>query len=100
MTEGRAEVIDRTRKVKAKVRLSCALLLTTDILMHAADEGVGTVQRQARQQLIGMQGHTSRIQQLQKCQSLLEINSSQRDAALCSAALAQSGTDVMVSLIP
>ena len=30
-----------------------------------------------------------------KCPSLLEINSSQRDTALCSAVLAQSDTDVM-----
>ena len=54
-----------------------------------------------RQEVHGKQGHMSRIQRLQKkCLSLLEINSSQRDAAICSAALAQSGTDVMVSLMP
>ena len=35
-----------------------------------------------------------------KCLSLLEINSSQRDTALCSAMLAQSGTHAMVPLIP
>ena len=44
--------------------------------------------------------HESHSAATKKCLSLLEINSSQRDAALCSAALAQSGTDVMVSLIP
>ena len=44
--------------------------------------------------------HESHSAATQKSLSLLEINSSQRDAALCSAALAQSGSDVMVSLIP
>ena len=54
-----------------------------------------------RQQLNGKQGHTNRIQQLQKkCLSLWEVNSSQRDTALCSTVLAQSGTDAMVPLIP
>ena len=54
-----------------------------------------------RQELHGKQGHTSRIQQQQKkCLSLLELNSSQRDSALCNAVLAQSGTDVMAPLIP
>ena len=43
MTE-RSRSDDRTRMVRAKVRFSCALLLTTDILMHAADKGVGPVQ--------------------------------------------------------
>ena len=34
---------DRTRTVNAKLPFSCALLLTTDILIHAADKGVGAV---------------------------------------------------------
>ena len=41
---GKSRCHDRTHKVRAKVRCSCALLLTTDILVHAADEGVGAVQ--------------------------------------------------------
>ena len=41
---GKSRSHDRTRKVRTKVRFSCALLLTTDILMHAADKGVGAVQ--------------------------------------------------------
>ena len=45
--------------------------------------------------------HKTRQQQLQKkCLSLLESNSSQSEAALCCAALAQSGTDAMEPLIP
>ena len=41
---GKSRSDDRTRKVRAKVRFLCALLLTTDILMHAADKGVGAVE--------------------------------------------------------
>ena len=41
---GKSRSDDPTRKVRAKVRCSCALLLTADILMHAADKGVGAVQ--------------------------------------------------------
>ena len=44
--------------------------------------------------------HESRSAATKKCLSLLEMNSSQRDTAHCSAVLAQSGTDVMVPLIP
>ena len=44
MTEGQAEVMIGRRKVRAKVRFSSALLLTTDILMHAADKGAGAAQ--------------------------------------------------------
>ena len=44
--------------------------------------------------------HESHSAATKKCRSLMEINSSQRDTALCSAVLAQSGTDVMLPLIP
>ena len=46
-------------------------------------------------------GHPSRVrQQPKKYLSLLEVSSSQSETALCSAMLAQSGTDAMVSLVP
>ena len=41
---GKSRSDGRTRKERAKVRFSCAPLLTTDILMHAADLGVAAVQ--------------------------------------------------------
>ena len=44
--------------------------------------------------------HESQSTTTKKCLSLLERNSSQRDTALCSAVLAQSGTYAMVPLIP
>ena len=44
--------------------------------------------------------HESHSAATKKCPSLLEINNSRRDTALCNAVLAQSGTDVMVPLIP
>ena len=43
MTEGKSRSHDRMRKVRTKVRFSCALLLTTHFLMHAADKGGGAV---------------------------------------------------------
>ena len=55
-------------------------------------------QRQ-RQRLHRKQVTLSRVSQLQKkCLSHLEINSSQSETALCSAVLAQSGTDAKVPL--
>ena len=44
MTEGKAGVMIERAGSRRKVRFSCALLLTTEILMQAADEGVGAVQ--------------------------------------------------------
>ena len=41
MTEGQAEVMIERARSTHKVRFACVLLLTTDILMHAADERVG-----------------------------------------------------------
>ena len=43
---------------------------------------------------------TFQSQQRKKCRSLLEINCSQGETALCCAVLALSGTDTLVSLIP
>ena len=47
-------------------------------------------------------GHPSHISiaTTKKCRSLLEINCSQGETALCCAVLALSGTDTLVSLIP
>ena len=44
MTEGQAEVMIERARSQQKMSFSCVLWVTTDILMHAADERLGAVQ--------------------------------------------------------
>ena len=70
---------------------------STDLSHHGVLSPIrptSKAQDKTRQQLHG------KVTRVEKCLSLLETNSSQRDTALCSAVLAQSGTDAMVPWIP
>ena len=100
MTISHAQQTAATRSDNPDPRLAPASQSTSTGRWNDSSECKRNVRRPVYEGRRRAKHHESHSAATKKCLSFLEINSSQRDAALCSAAVAQSGTDVMVSLIP
>ena len=85
-------------------RVICACSLTSTLrlrfLSSSSSSCLSAEDRQTRLHGKRVTRVTFQSQLRKKCRSLLEINCSQDETALCCAVLALSGTDTLVSLIP